>query len=66
MQGEIAAAGVGLARGYWGDEQRTAERFSYDERRGERLYRTGDLGRWLPDGNIEILGRSDFQLKVNG
>jgi len=66
VTGEICAAGVGLARGYWADEARTAARFSDDERLGERLYRTGDLGRYLPDGNIDILGRSDFQVKVNG
>jgi pyochelin synthetase len=66
VTGEICAAGTGLARGYWGDEARTAERFFFDEKRGERLYRTGDLGRYLPDGDIEILGRSDFQIKVNG
>jgi pyochelin synthetase len=66
VTGEICAAGAGLARGYWADEARTAARFCYDERRGERLFRTGDLGRYLPDGNIDILGRSDFQIKVNG
>jgi pyochelin synthetase len=66
VTGEICAAGTGLARGYWRDEARTAERFWHDERRGERLYRTGDLGRYLPDGNIEIAGRSDFQIKING
>lgn len=66
VTGEICAAGVGLARGYWGDAERTAERFVHDERLGERLYRTGDLGRYLPNGEIEILGRRDFQLKVNG
>ncbi|SES04825.1 amino acid adenylation domain-containing protein [Streptomyces sp. yr375] len=66
VTGEICAAGAGLARGYWGDEQRTAERFRHDARRGERLYRTGDLGRYLPDGSIQILGRGDFQIKVNG
>jgi amino acid adenylation domain-containing protein len=66
VTGEICAAGTGLARGYWADEARTAARFGYDERLGERLYRTGDLGRYLPDGNIDILGRSDFQIKVNG
>ncbi|MDH6110352.1 pyochelin synthetase [Kitasatospora sp. MAP12-15] len=66
VTGEIVAAGTGLARGYWGDEQRTAERFFLDEARGERLYRTGDLGRYLPSGEIAILGRSDFQIKVNG
>jgi amino acid adenylation domain-containing protein len=66
VTGDICAAGTGLARGYWGDEARTAERFWYDERRGERLYRTGDLGRYLPDGDIDIAGRSDFQIKING
>ncbi|MEV6593960.1 amino acid adenylation domain-containing protein [Streptomyces acidicola] len=66
VSGEIWAAGAGLARGYWGDEARTAERFVHDPVRGERLYRTGDLGRYLPDGEIDILGRSDFQIKVNG
>ncbi|MET9608537.1 amino acid adenylation domain-containing protein [Streptomyces sp. NPDC006512] len=66
VTGEIVAAGTGLARGYWGDEQRTAERFFTDPGRDERLYRTGDLGRYLPDGNIQILGRSDFQIKING
>lgn len=66
VTGEICAAGTGLARGYWGDEQRTAEKFGHDARLGERLYRTGDLGRYLPDGSIAILGRSDFQIKVNG
>lgn len=64
VPGEICAGGVGLARGYWGDEARTGQRFV--NRAGERLYRTGDLGRYLPDGEIEILGRSDFQIKVNG
>ncbi|MFJ4503140.1 amino acid adenylation domain-containing protein [Streptomyces sp. NPDC088864] len=66
VTGEICAAGTGLARGYWGDPERTAERFFHDPVRGERLYRTGDLGRMLPDGNIAIMGRGDFQIKVNG
>ena len=66
VTGDICAAGTGLARGYWADAARTAERFSYDERRGERIYRTGDLGRYLPDGDIDIAGRSDFQIKING
>lgn len=63
--GEICATGVGLARGYWGDDARTAEKFTDDPVRG-RLYRTGDLGRYLPDGTIDIVGRADHQLKVNG
>jgi amino acid adenylation domain-containing protein len=66
VTGEISAAGTGLARGYWADQVRTAERFRDDPDRGERLYRTGDLGRYLPTGEIDILGRSDFQIKVNG
>ena len=66
VTGEICAAGTGLAAGYWADEARTAERFWFDGPRGERLYRTGDLGRYLPDGTIEIAGRSDFQIKING
>lgn len=66
VTGEICAAGVGLARGYWGDQARTDARFSQDEARGERIFRTGDLGRYLPDGTIAILGRSDFQIKING
>ncbi len=66
VTGEICAAGTGLARGYWADEARTAERFARDEARGERLYRTGDLGRYRPDGTIDITGRGDFQIKVNG
>ena len=66
VTGEICAAGTGLARGYWADPARTADRFWLDQRRGERLYRTGDLGRYRPDGDIEIAGRSDFQIKING
>jgi pyochelin synthetase len=66
VTGEICAAGAGLARGYWADAARTAARFGYHERLGELVYRTGDLGRYLPDGNIDILGRKDFQIKVNG
>ncbi|KAB2339680.1 non-ribosomal peptide synthetase [Actinomadura rudentiformis] len=66
VTGEIYAAGVGLARGYWRDEARTAERFTWDDRLNERLYRTGDLGRHLPSGEIEIVGRADHQIKVNG
>jgi amino acid adenylation domain-containing protein len=66
VPGEICAAGAGLARGYWGDEQRTAQRFYHDTGRGERLYRTGDIGRYLPDGDIDIVGRGDHQIKVNG
>jgi pyochelin synthetase len=64
--GELYAAGAGLARGYWDDERRTRDAFVVHPRSGERLYRTGDVGRYLPDGNLEIHGRGDFQVKVNG
>ncbi|MFI9154627.1 amino acid adenylation domain-containing protein [Streptomyces sp. NPDC053367] len=64
--GRIHIGGVGLARGYAGDERRTAERFVRHPVTGERLYWTGDLGRYLPDGTIEFLGREDRQLKIQG
>jgi amino acid adenylation domain-containing protein len=66
VPGELFIGGIGLALGYWRDEERTNERFFVHPRTGERLYRTGDLGRWLPDGNIEFLGREDFQVKIRG
>ncbi|MFF1379242.1 amino acid adenylation domain-containing protein [Streptomyces sp. NPDC058308] len=64
--GEMYCSGVGVARGYWGDPERTATSFVTHPRTGERLYRTGDLGRFLPDGTIEFIGRADFQVQVNG
>jgi len=66
VTGELCIAGAGLARGYWGDTKKTQERFITHSQTGERLYRSGDLGRFLPDGNIEILGRNDFQVKIRG
>ncbi|MDX2934499.1 non-ribosomal peptide synthetase [Streptomyces ipomoeae] len=66
VPGEIFASGTGLARGYWKDERATDEKFRHDPRRGVRLYRTGDLGRYLPSGEIDILGRADLQIKLNG
>ncbi|MCB5910453.1 non-ribosomal peptide synthetase [Streptomyces pinistramenti] len=66
VTGEIYIGGTGVAQGYLGDEQRTAERFLTHPHTGERLYKTGDLGRYLPGGTIEILGREDFQVKING
>ena len=67
VSGEICIGGAGLARGYWGDEEKTRKAFVQCEALGgERIYRTGDLGRLLPSGDIEILGRADFQIKVNG
>jgi nonribosomal peptide synthetase DhbF len=67
--GEICIAGAGVARGYIGQPELTAERFVADPYRQQpdtKLYRTGDLGRFLPDGNIEFLGRVDQQVKLNG
>ncbi len=67
--GEIYVGGAGVARGYHRRPALTAERFlpnPYARLAGPRLYRTGDLGRFLPDGNIEFLGRVDDQVKVRG
>jgi len=65
--GELCLAGVGLARGYLNNPKLTAERFGEDPAvPGERIYRTGDVARWLPDGNIEYLGREDHQVKIRG
>jgi amino acid adenylation domain-containing protein len=66
VPGELYIGGIGVARGYWHDEQKTAASFIIHPRTGERLYRTGDLGRFLPDGNIEFMGREDFQVKIQG
>jgi pyochelin synthetase len=66
VAGELFIGGDGLARGYFGDAERTSERFVVHPRSGERLYRTGDLGHYLPDGTIEFLGRADTQIKLRG
>ena len=66
VAGQLYLGGIGLARGYWKDEARTRESFLVHPRTGERLYRTGDRGRWLPDGNVELLGRADLQIKIQG
>lgn len=65
--GEICVAGSGLARGYLGNEELTNEKFVKSIIEGEdRVYKTGDIGRWLPNGQIEFLGRVDNQVKVRG
>ncbi|GGK01900.1 hypothetical protein GCM10011583_36940 [Streptomyces camponoticapitis] len=69
VAGELYLGGVGLARGYLDRPVETSERFvqwSYGEHPAQRLYRTGDMARFSPDGLIEILGRKDFQVKING
>lgn len=64
--GELWIGGAGVARGYIGDPERTAERFVVHPLLGQRLYRTGDLGKWRYDGEIDFLGRIDRQVKVGG
>ncbi len=69
VPGELHIGGPGLARGYLNRPDLTAEKFIPDPFSGlaaERLYKTGDLARYLPDGNIEFLGRIDHQVKING
>ena len=64
ISGEIYFGGAGIALGYLNRDDLTRERFVTLE--GERFYRTGDIGRYDEDGNVEILGRSDFQIKLRG
>ena len=69
VSGELHIGGVGLAHGYLNRPEATAAKFIPDPFSHEpdaRLYKTGDLARYLPDGNIEFLGRTDFQVKIRG
>jgi amino acid adenylation domain-containing protein/thioester reductase-like protein len=67
VRGEVYVGGAQVGRGYLGRDDLTASNFIPNPfKPGIRLYRTGDLGRWLPDGNLEFLGRIDFQVKIRG
>ena len=75
IPGELCISGIGLARGYLNNPELTAERFfskshqsdkSYRTYIPKKIYKSGDLARWLPDGNIEFLGRIDQQVKIRG
>ncbi|MEL6468397.1 MAG: amino acid adenylation domain-containing protein [Cyanobacteria bacterium J06623_4] len=80
VPGDLYISGIGLAKGYWNKPDLTAERFicppfDYAQVKPSPipyppsltlLYKTGDLGRYLPTGNLEFLGREDFQVKING
>jgi amino acid adenylation domain-containing protein len=69
IPGELHIGGIGLARGYLGLPKLTAEKFipdAFSDEPGARLYKSGDMARYLPDGNIEFLGRIDHQVKIRG
>ncbi|MDV3347346.1 amino acid adenylation domain-containing protein [Leptothoe sp. LEGE 181152] len=66
VTGQLYIGGIGIAKGYWQDDNKTKASFITHPQTQEKLYKTGDLGRCLPDGTIEFLGREDFQVKING
>ncbi|MCP5049134.1 MAG: AMP-binding protein, partial [bacterium] len=69
VPGELAIAGIGLARGYLNQPELSADRFlsnPFANKKTGIMYRSGDLARWLPDGSIEFLGRKDHQVKIRG
>lgn len=69
IKGELVIGGIQVARGYLNREELTAEKFrlkTISKNKKERVYHTGDFARWLPDGNLEYLGRIDMQVKIRG
>ncbi|MEH2243337.1 non-ribosomal peptide synthetase [Nostoc sp.] len=76
VPGEICVSGIGVGAGYWKNPEKTNLSFvpnpftnnknTLPEKRQDLIYKTGDLGRWLPDGNIEFIGRIDHQVKIRG
>jgi amino acid adenylation domain-containing protein len=66
LEGELYIAGAGLARGYWNNTSLTSNRFVPNPFGPGRIYKTGDLARWQSDGTVQLLGRTDFQVKVRG
>jgi amino acid adenylation domain-containing protein/non-ribosomal peptide synthase protein (TIGR01720 family) len=69
VAGELYIGGAGVGRGYLNDPARTAQSFfpdPYSSFPGARAYKTGDLARYLPDGNLEYIGRNDYQVKIRG
>lgn len=67
VYGELYIGGDSIARGYFKNEELTKQKFIDNPFvKDEKMYRTGDLARWLPDGNIEFLGRADYQVKIRG
>src|SRR5260221_7043290 len=65
--GELCISGTALAKGYFNNKELTEKSFvDHPYHPGEKIYRTGDLARWLPDGNIQFLGRRDSQVKIRG
>lgn len=66
VPGELYIGGIGVAKGYYNDPERTAASFITHPQTGERLYRTGDMGRYHSSGYLEFLGRNDDQVKIRG
>jgi gramicidin S synthase 2 len=66
VHGELYIGGAGVSLGYHNRSELTAQRFVHIPHTTEKVYATGDIARWLPDGNIDFLGRNDHQVKIRG